>query len=328
MSIDSTCMICGNEESVPYFKKAFGKYGLGVVEYRKCDGCDFVFSKTHNDMTDAEWGTLNRDDHAGYQSQTENSDDPRWVARINAQASLIDDCRQLDLIPTKRPWLDFAAGGGQLSTALRKISDLTLLNYDRYLPSTEPKSEPALGAFNFVITTSVFEHFRTRPDLDAIQALVSPEGVMGVHTLVGKQVPADPDWFYLLPVHTSFFSIKSMGLLFSQWGYKSSLYEVDSRLWPFFKRPYSEVQAILDKANARKAKPTYFREGRLQWITGISRKLPCAILAIPLIGITRPVRSSRNSVSSRSAKTTRLLRPARSSGSVLRHPMLDRRSRA
>jgi hypothetical protein len=251
-------MICGSKESVPHFKKTFGKYGLGVVEYRKCVGCDFVISKTHDDMTDAEWGTLNRDYHAGYQSHTENPDDPRWLARINAQARVIDDCTQLGLIPTKRPWLDFAAGGGQLSTSLRKISNLTLLNYDRYLPSPEPQGEPTPGAYDFVITTSVFEHIRTRPDLDAIQALVSPDGVMGVHTLVSEKVPADPDWFYLLPVHCSFFSNKSMELLFRQWGYQSSLYEVDSRLWLFFKRPYAEVQPIVDQANARKGKPTYF----------------------------------------------------------------------
>jgi hypothetical protein len=254
------CMICGSTESVPYFTKTFGKYGLGDVDYRECTGCDFVYSKTHDDMTDAEWGALNRDYHSGYQSNTENPDDPRWLARIDAQARVIDDCTKLGLIPQNLPWLDYAAGGGQLSTSLRAISDLTLINYDRFLPSPEPKlkGEPAAGAFDFVITTSVFEHLRTRADLEAIQSLVSSHGVMGVHTLISEKVPADPKWFYLLPVHCSFFSNKSMEILFRQWSYQSSLYEVESRLWLFFKRPYAEIQPIVDKANSRSGKQTYY----------------------------------------------------------------------
>jgi hypothetical protein len=211
-------------------------------------------------MTDDEWNTLNRNYHASYQSQTENTDDPRWLARIKAQAEIIDDCTHLGLIPRGRPWLDYAAGGGQLSAALSSINGLTLLNYDRYMttPEPKPKNDPSSGEFDFVITTSVFEHIRTRRDLDAINSLVSPNGVMGVHTLVSEVVPADPNWFYYLPVHCAFFSNKAMSILFRDWGYQSSLYEVNSRLWLFFKRAHDEIRPIIDEANLRKGKPTYF----------------------------------------------------------------------
>jgi len=259
MSSINTCIICGTE-SVPYFQKTFGKYGLAEVDYVRCPGCGFVYSKTHSAMSDEEWSTLNRDYHAGYQSNPENPDDPRWLARIDAQAAVINDCTELGLIPRERPWLDYAAGGGQLSESLRSLGGPTLLNYDRYMTTPEPKLKgaPEPGQFDFVITTSVFEHLRTRADLNAINALVSPSGVMGVHTLVSATVPADPAWFYLLPVHCAFFSNASMAILFGEWGYQSSLYEVNSRLWLFFRRPHREIRAILDQADLRTGKPAYF----------------------------------------------------------------------
>lgn len=169
------------------------------------------------------------------------------------QATVIADLFALGLIPKNLPWIDFAAGGGQLSSALRAKSDAVLLNFDRYMqsPPPNPIGEPAPGNFDLVVTTSVFEHLRTRDELDSVNALVSQSGVMALHTLVREEIPRDPDWFYLLPVHCSFFSNKSMSTLFNQWGYKSSIYNLDSRLWLFFKRPAIDLTPVIEYANSR-----------------------------------------------------------------------------
>jgi hypothetical protein len=69
--------------------------------------------------------------------------------------------------------------------------------------------------------------------------------------LVSESIPADASWFYLLPVHCAFHTNRSMSLLFQQWGYVASLYNVDSRLWLWFKRPPSDIQQRIEKANRR-----------------------------------------------------------------------------
>ncbi|AGW91651.1 hypothetical protein N234_16600 [Ralstonia pickettii DTP0602] len=264
---NNRCLVCAGP-SFPYFSKRFSGFGLSDVEYTRCARCGFVLSQTHADMSDEDWSTLNAAYHSGYQSLEHNPDDPRWLARIDAQAAFIADCAHLGLIPAERPWIDYAAGGGQLSAALQRVSDRTLLNFDRYMGCPEPalKTAPMPATFDFVISTSVFEHLRTREGLDAINALVSTSGVMGLHTLVREEIPADPEWFYLLPVHCSFFTNRSMEVLFREWGYQCSIYEVESRLWLFFKRPFEEIKRVVDRANEREGKATYlFKQGFLDY---------------------------------------------------------------
>jgi hypothetical protein len=264
---DPTCMICGGV-SRRFFAKTFSSLGLSSVEYFRCIDCGFVHSETHALMSDEEWGLLNESYHLSYQNLEHNPDDPRWLARIDAQARFIADCADIGLIPQDRPWLDYAAGGGQLSYAVGRTSDYRLFNFDRFMPCPEPtlRDLPARKEFDFVISTSVFEHLRNRRDLDEVDSLVSDSGVMGLHTLVREHVPNDPDWFYLLPVHCAFFSNKSMATLFQQWGYQSSMYDVESRLWLFFKRPYEEILPIVDSANKRPGRATLlFQKGFLDY---------------------------------------------------------------
>ncbi|WP_198036386.1 methyltransferase domain-containing protein [Cupriavidus taiwanensis] len=261
------CLICSGP-SFSYFSKRFSAFGLSVVEYFQCARCGFVHSQTHADMSANEWGVLNAAYHSGYQSLEHNPDDPRWLARIDAQAAFIAESAHLGLIPEERAWVDYAAGGGQLSAALRRISKRTLLNFDRYMPCPEPALSTALmpGAFDFVISTSVLEHIRKREDLDAINALVSSSGVMGLHTLVREEIPADPEWFYLLPVHCSFFTNQSMEILIRQWGYQCSIYDVESRLWLLFKRPFEEIKCIVDEADNGGGKaPHLLKQGFLDY---------------------------------------------------------------
>jgi hypothetical protein len=90
-----------------------------------------------------------------------------------------------------------------------------------------------------------------------VDALVSKDGVLGIHTLVCEEVPRDPDWFYLLPVHCTFHTNRSMEILFRQWGYRCSVYSASAQLWFWFKNGPGEVEAAVRRANRRANAPSY-----------------------------------------------------------------------
>ncbi len=253
------CLVC-NCEMFYFFTKTFNNYALGQVEYWKCVHCGFVSSKTHCEMSEEEWGQLNIAYHETYQHKGHNSDDPRWVERLNSQARVIDDAARIGLIKENGQWLDYACGDGQLSSILNADFKRVLLNYDKYMPSGNgflAHADIAPRTFDFVITTSVFEHFTRRSHYDEVESLVAPSEVFGLHTLVCENIPQNPDWFYLLPVHCSFHTNKSMSILLKQWGYSESVYNVESRLWLLFKTGSQDVGNILEAANQRSDAPQY-----------------------------------------------------------------------
>ena len=246
-------MIC-KSDTEHFIQKHFEQFGLGNVDYDRCPNCGFVFSHTHYEMTDEQWETLNNQWVSMYQGTDENPEDPRWLERFEAQSAVIGDIAKLGLLPAGR-WLDYGAGDGKLATKIAKEHSLTVEKY-------EHSSNPAKGylraeeltpkAFSVVMHTAVMEHLRFRTQIDTIFNLVGDNGVMMLHTLVPENIPKDPNWFYLLSVHCSFFTNHSMQLLFEQNGYRCSIYNVASRLWFWFKQPVETVRPIIEKANARK----------------------------------------------------------------------------
>jgi len=236
------CIIC-NHPSKYSFSKHFDRFDLGKVDYWTCTACGFTISETHKNMPAPRWEKLNRDCHQAYQGTDENPTDPRWLERLNAQAATIQLAYESGLIPSNLPWIDFACGDGKLSSLLKARSRLDLLKFDRYMqnaPEYLGTEDLLAGGFDFVITTSVFEHLTERSHFDAIEALVSEHGVLGMHTLVREKIPVAPDWFYLQAPHCSFHTNRSMEILFKQWGYQSSVYHVESRLWLWFKSNMSD----------------------------------------------------------------------------------------
>jgi hypothetical protein len=75
----------------PYFTKHFHFPGLDIVEYVKCVNCGFVASKTHYELPDEDWQTINESYHGSYQGKVENADDPRWIQRLQDHAHVIAD---------------------------------------------------------------------------------------------------------------------------------------------------------------------------------------------------------------------------------------------
>ena len=246
------CMIC-NSRTNHFMHKHFEQLGLGNVEYDRCPTCGFVFSHTHHEMSDAQWEDLNNRWVSQYQGTEENPEDPRWLERMDAQSLVIADMNTLGLLP-KGCWLDYGAGDGKLAAKLLKEHHLTVENYEHssnpakgYLRAEELKPKD----FSLVMHTAVVEHLRFRTQLDSIFNLVRDDGAMMLHTLVAENIPQDPNWFYFLSVHCSFFTNRAMQLLFEQYGYRCSLYNVASRMWVWFKQPIETIRPTIEKANSR-----------------------------------------------------------------------------
>lgn len=253
------CLICKNQMYF-FFKKKFDSYGLNDVEYWQCQGCGFALSKTHRELTSKKWEQLNYSYHSAHQGKGTCSDDPKWIDRLHTQATVLSDLVQIGLIHNSSTWLDFACGDGKLSNILKERYNLDLLKYDHYMGKYQDYlKDDALvkRSFGFVINTSVFEHFTKREDFNRVESLVSEYGVLGIHTMVCEDVPRNPLWFYLLPVHSAFHTNKSMSILFRQWNYTASIYNTDAQLWLWFKTDPDRVESIINKANLRPDAPTY-----------------------------------------------------------------------
>ena len=250
------CYVCQNRME-EFFRKDFkGLFGLNLVHYWKCIHCGFVLSKTHLDMDTTTWERLNNEVHSAYQGTDFIAEDPRWLSRLQSQAKTIRELADFGILPTDQPWLDFACGDGKLADML-SASSLHTLKYDRYMSrgNDDYVSQKSLSPGNYgnIITTSFLEHVLKIETLDEMASLISKTGVLSVHTLVRETISPDPDWFYLLPVHVAFHTNKSMQILFDLWGFHSSLYHLESRMWFWFRTRLEHngnFQAFRKQANS------------------------------------------------------------------------------
>lgn len=274
-----TCEICGGATRF-YFRKTFNVFNLGDVDYWRCDACGFVLSRTHAEMSPAAWDELNRLCHETYQGQEANALDPRWKSRLAAQALSLSELAGAGLLNPEGRWVDYGCGDGALSALAARDHGLRLLKHDAYMAAGDdylPTAAMTPGSFDFVISTSVFEHLTRRKDWDAVEALVAPAGAFGVHTLVADEVPQDPSWFYLQAPHCAFFTNAAMSRLFDDWGYRCSIYNVASSLWVWFRDDPEEVRAKVEALNAVAATPYPFKAGFLDyWKTDPRLKAPAA----------------------------------------------------
>jgi len=263
------CLVC-QEQMEYYFTKNFHSYNLAEVQYLKCPKCGFVTSKTHHMMTQKEWEILNESYHNSYQNYTFNPDDPKWLDRLKMQCSTIVNLAARKIIPMRLPWLDFGCGDGKLSEFLSK-NDFTIKKYDRYMQGTKPgflsEQEMRDKKYDLVISTSVFEHILKRRDLDKIIEHVDENGIFALHTHVREKIPKDPKWFYLLPVHVSFFTNASMQKLFSDWGFKFSIYHPKSTMWFWFKngKKYNTVKNAISLLNKEFGEEFFIKEGFMDY---------------------------------------------------------------
>ena len=125
-------------------------------------------------------------------------------------------------------------------------------NFDKYIePSLNPLTESDLHkhGYSLVANTAVFEHVRSRETLNEIESYISKDGCFAVHTLVRGEIPKDPNWMYLLPVHCAFHTNRSMQHLMLEWGYSCSVYNEHAKLWIMFRTKQSDVEVKVAEIN-------------------------------------------------------------------------------
>ena len=242
------CIICNSSMNF-FFTKTFHKFGLGDVDYWKCSNCGFGASKTHYEMTDKEWSSLNSEFHSISHFAEDNPYNRNQ--RYFNQALMISLMEKKGLVE-KGKWLDWGCGIGSVAILLQDYFQHRLLTYDKYFtPFVNSIGEEKLkqGHFDLVVNTAVFEHVRDRSTLNEIESFVSSSGCFAIHTLVPESIPQDPEWMYLLPVHCSFHTNKSMQILMEQWGYECSVYNEHAKMWILFHQPSREIGPRVARLN-------------------------------------------------------------------------------
>ena len=259
------CIICFDGMAY-YFTKQFSVYGLGAVDYWRCSSCGFVASKTHYDMTDAQWEALNLAFHSDSNAREDNPYNRNQ--RYFNQALMLHLMERGELLK-RSEWLDWGSGVGNVSIQLQQWFSLQLLNFDAFVRPTINSVVSAnlkKRGYSLVVNTAVFEHVRDRKTLDEIESYVSEDGHLAVHTLVRGQIPSDPEWMYLLPVHCSFHTNKSMQMLMNQWKYTCSVYNEHSKMWIMFKRPSAEIGETVQRLNSSLGYEYFhFKEGFMDY---------------------------------------------------------------
>ncbi len=233
----SNCLVC-NSKFLSFFTKDFCKeYSLNTVHYDKCINCGLVVARELFDMFLLEWEILNNKFHSMFFYKGYNFLDKKWIFRLNKQAADILELYSLKFLD--KNGIDYACGDGKLRAILEQ-NNFYVDGYDKYVETFNWMYFCA-KSFNLVINTSFFEHARHRDDLDEVNKLVRDEGVLALHTLVCEEIPKDPNWFYLVPVHSIVYTNQAMQILFDQWGYKCSIYNPESRMWFWFKQDINRL---------------------------------------------------------------------------------------
>jgi hypothetical protein len=261
---DMNCIVCG-EQMGPYFNKRFDEYDLGVVNYYRCGNCGFCASKQHMDMSANDLARLNTAWHTVNNSRGDNP--YHRHERHFSQSLMIHLLKKSGLVP-EGEILDYGAGDGGVAKNAALYFGIKILCYDPYIISTINPVEGGVSTryYGMVLCSAVFEHLVSRETLDSIERLVRPDGVLAIHTFVKGMIPVDPNWFYLLPVHSIFFTNRSMELLMEQWGYTSSLYNPSAKLWIWYRSDIEEVRRLADCCNALIGwKYLYFKKGFMDY---------------------------------------------------------------
>jgi hypothetical protein len=268
-------MICCSETEY-YFSKNFNdssvfekKFDLGEVEYWKCPSCGFVQSRTHLEMDENKWFTINNELH----SYIENPDNPKIGNQppYLAQATFLSILIKNTIISSDI--LDWGGGYGTFSKIFYKYYNYSINVYEKYMiPASNEDNVHYITndrlekKYPTVICSAVFEHVTNRVVLDEINQCVDANGNLIIHTVVCERIPKDSKWFYLLPVHCAFHTNKSMGLLMEQWGYTSSLYCPEAKSWVLFKNNTTELkEKIIEINNELQKEYLYFKQGFMDY---------------------------------------------------------------
>ena len=129
--------------------------------------------------------------------------------------------------------IDYAGEIGLLLRILQDYYNIALPVFEKYMNECIVDgracyiNETNLGKYEVVCNSAIFKH---------INSLVKDDGMLIIHTVVRQNIPKNPNWFYVSPVHCAFHTNDSMQILMKQWGYTQSLYSPIAKSWIWFKK--------------------------------------------------------------------------------------------
>lgn len=261
------CIIC-NSQTKYYFSTDFSthfngrfKEQLDKSHFYKCTNCGFTFSKSIYEMSNEEWKELNLKAHTAFESEDLNTritNQPPYLEQASMINLLIkhnilngggnpltpntQSLKNIDSTSKAYNILDYAGGIGSLARILSFYYHIDILVYEEYMSEflndgvvTYIKREN-LAKYDCVLNSACFEHITKREHLEHINSLIKDDGALIVHTLVRENIPKNPNWFYIMPIHCSFHTNNSMQILMEQWDYSECIYSPISKCWILFKK--------------------------------------------------------------------------------------------
>jgi len=237
------CLICNNDSEY-YFEKEFEGYEniLEKAVYYKCKNCGFVFSDTHFNLSAEEYEKLNKK-YCEY-SFVENINDFEHRPPYLQQALLLNILDKFSICGKNR--LDFGCGTKFFGRILNDNFNLHIDGYDKYL---DKNFKPSKNKYALVFSSAVLEHITSINTINEMISYLADDGILVFHTLVCENIPKDKNWFYLLPVHSAFFSNKSMSVLMDRYNFNSSAYCPAAKCWILFRGNSDIVKEKIDNIN-------------------------------------------------------------------------------
>jgi len=271
------CIIC-NHPTHKFLTKTFTEKPLdlimseiGEVDYHKCGHCGFTLSQTHFDLEDSVWGKLNYDFHALIANGEIHGAHGNYPPYLE-QALMVHLLNENSLIDCSSV-LDYAGGSGTFSDLLTAYFKIPSLIFEPYMHDSSDSryiTRKEMDQFKVVFNSAMFEHVRSRADLDEVNAVVDPDGCLMIHSVICENIPSDTNWFYYRPpVHCAFHTNKSMEILMEQWGYACSLYCPQAKCWTLFKKKPENFEKRIATINYQ-TKDTYLypKEGFVDYWKG------------------------------------------------------------
>ncbi|MBR5914500.1 MAG: hypothetical protein IKZ58_09075 [Selenomonadaceae bacterium] len=250
------CFVCGSEMK-PFLEKDFGMENLGKCEYVRCEHCGIVVAKTLYEMPQKQWEAINYECHSLiFEHNVNYTDiDPKVYERFDIESNFLKELLNHGILKYDCRTIDYGAGDGKLADLTNsKIGKAWLKKFDAYM---KPFGENYLSAdevkpnsFDFLITTSVFEHLLgNRRDVDKVIGLLNSDGVMALNLFVCEEMPDDPSWFYYIPVHCIFWTNKAMSIIYKKFGFKGCMYNVEACMWFMFRNAddFERLKSVADK---------------------------------------------------------------------------------
>jgi len=194
-----TCPLCYTESLKPEIKGPVGRF------FHLCENCKLVFEEKNNRPN---WN----EEKARY---LEHNNGIQYEGYVNHLNQAINPA--LKYFKPGSRGLDFGCGPVPTLHKLVKHKGFSCKFYDPIF-----FTEPPLGNFDFIFATECFEHFfRPEHELQKIDGLLNPGGILVVMTQLWKETTNFKTWRYAHdPTHVVFYHEQTFRFVAAHFGFK------------------------------------------------------------------------------------------------------------